>query len=244
MVFGLIWEAIARGGLVNRKFFPPVSEVLRELSVQLGNRDFWTATGQTMTAWLIGLAIAVIGGAILGFLIGLSPFLMSFTRSTIEFLRPIPSVAYIPLVVILFGAQLTSSLALVVYACLWPVLIQVLYGVADVDSVATNTARTFGLGALARLRYVTWPTALPYLITGIRLAATIALVVAVTAELVIGVPGLGRSIAFAQGGGAAAVTFALAIVIGFIGLIINLGMRFIERRALAWHTSIRMEIAA
>ena len=78
-----------------------------------------------------------------------------------------------------------------VYASFWQVLVQVLHGVADVDPVARDTARSYRLGRWARVRYLVWPTALPYAMTGIRLAASVALILAITGELIIGTPGLG-----------------------------------------------------
>ena len=195
-----------------------------------------------MKAWFLGLLIAVAAAVLLGFIIGSSDFLRKATNSTIEFLRPIPSVALIPLAVLLFGVKIESSLLLIVYACFWQVLIQVLYGVADVDMVANNTARTYGLGRMARIRYVVFPTALPYLMTGVRLAAAVALVLAITAELVIGSPGLGREIALAQSGGAISGMYALVLATGLIGVLINMLMRLIEKRTLAWHSSVRSEV--
>ena len=169
---------------------------------------------------------------VLGLIIGSSTFLRRATHSTIEFLRPIPSVALIPLAVLLFGFKLESTLLLVVYASFWQVLIQMLYGVADVDPVASNTARSFRLSRFDRIRYVVWPTTLPYLMTGIRLAAAVALILAVTAGLVIGTPGLGYEIALAQTGGAVGQMYALILTTGVLGILINLGMRLIERRTL------------
>jgi len=180
----------------------------------------------------------------LGLLIGSSHFLRRATRSTIEFLRPIPSVALIPLAVLLFGMKIESSLLLVVYASFWQVLLQVLYGVADVDPVAENTARSYGLGRMARIRYVVWPTVLPYLMTGIRLASAVALILAITAELIIGSPGLGQQIALTQSGGAVPQMYALIVATGLIGVLINVGVRFVEKRVLAWHSSVRGEVAA
>jgi ABC-type nitrate/sulfonate/bicarbonate transport system permease component len=181
---------------------------------------------------------------LLGFIIGSSNFLRKATTSTVEFLRPIPSVALIPLAVLLFGVKIESSLLLIVYASFWQVLIQVLYGVADVDMVANNTAKTYGLGRMARIRYVVFPTALPYLMTGVRLAGAVALVLAITAELVIGSPGLGREIALAQSGGAISGMYALVLATGLIGVLINMLMRFIEKKTLAWHSSVRSEVIA
>ncbi|MEV7998570.1 ABC transporter permease [Pseudarthrobacter oxydans] len=236
------WELIPRLGLIDERFLPPASEVIAALVVDFGLTAFWVAVGETMKAWFLGLLMAVAAAVLLGFIIGSSEFLRKATNSTIEFLRPIPSVALIPLAVLLFGVKIESSLLLIVYASFWQVLIQVLYGVADVDMVANNTARTYGLGRMARIRYVVFPTALPYLMTGVRLAAAVALVLAITAELVIGSPGLGREIALAQSGGAISGMYALVLATGLIGVLINMLMRQIEKGILGWHSSIRSEV--
>jgi ABC-type nitrate/sulfonate/bicarbonate transport system permease component len=236
------WELIPRLGLIDERFLPPASEVIAALVVDFGLTAFWIAVGETMKAWFLGLLMAVAAAVLLGFIIGSSDFLRKATNSTIEFLRPIPSVALIPLAVLLFGVKIESSLLLIVYASFWQVLIQVLYGVADVDMVANNTAKTYGLGRMARIRYVVFPTALPYLMTGVRLAAAVALVLAITAELVIGSPGLGREIALAQSGGAISGMYALVLATGLIGVLINMLMRQIEKRILGWHSSIRSEV--
>lgn len=240
--FLLTWELIPRLGLVDPNYLPPASEVIAALIVDFGLTAFWVAVGETMKAWFVGLLMAVAAAVVLGFIIGSSNFLRKATNSTIEFLRPIPSVALIPLAVLMFGVKIESSLLLIVYAAFWQVLIQVLYGVADVDMVANNTAKTYGLGRMARIRYVVFPTTLPYLMTGVRLAAAVALVLAITAELVIGSPGLGREIALAQSGGAISGMYALVLATGLIGVLINMLMRFIEKKTLSWHTSVRSEV--
>ena len=144
---------------------------------------------------------------------------------------------------LLFGSQIQSTLVLVVYASFWPVLIQVLYGVQDVDPVARETARSYGLGTWAHIRYVTWPTTLPYLMTGIRLAAAVALILAITSEVAIDTQGLGKEISDTESGGAVAIMYAYVIVAGIIGVIVNLGARALERRVLAWHPSVRLDTA-
>lgn len=240
--FLLLWELVPRVGIVEPRFLPSASEVIAALITDFRLAAFWVAVGETMMAWAIGLVMAIVLAVVLGFIIGSSMFLRKFTNSTVEFLRPIPSVALIPLAVLLFGVKIESTLMLVVYASFWQVFIQVLYGVADVDNVAMQTAKSYGLGAMARVRHVVFPTALPYLMTGIRLAASVALILAITAELVIGSPGLGREIALAQSGGAIPGMYALVLATGLIGVAINLVMRFIERKTLSWHSSIRSEV--
>jgi ABC-type nitrate/sulfonate/bicarbonate transport system permease component len=236
------WELIPRLGIIDERYLPPASEVIAALIVDFGLTAFWVSVGETMKAWFLGLILAIALAVLVGFIIGSSSFLRKATNSTIEFLRPIPSVALIPLAVLLFGVKIESSLMLITYAAFWQVLIQVLYGVADVDMVANNTAKTYGLGRMARIRYVVFPTALPYLMTGVRLAATVALVLAITAELVIGSPGLGREIALAQSGGAISGMYALVLATGLIGVLINVLMRFIEKKTLSWHSSVRSEV--
>ncbi len=241
LVFLGAWEMLPVLGVIQAKYLPPASEVLTALVADLGMTAFWVAVGETMTAWALGLAIAVVLGLVLGLVIGMSPFLRRFTNSTIEFLRPIPSVALIPLAVLLFGMKIESSLLLIVYACFWQVLIQVLYGVADVDNVAMQTARSYGFSYWQRVRDVVFPTMLPYLMTGIRLAASVALILAITAELLIGSPGLGNEITLAQSGGAIAGMYALILATGFLGVGINGVTRVVEKRVLSWHPSVRGE---
>ncbi len=200
---------VAPGRAGARAVPPPTSRIASALADELRQPSFWVALGDTLEGWAIGLAIAVAGGVGLGLLLGSVPALRAATRSTIEFLRPIPSVALIPLAVLLFGTDLRSKLLLVVYASFWQVLIQVLYGVQDLDPVAMDTAHSYRLGRWSRVRRVVWPTTLPYAVTGFRLAAAEALVLAVTAKWIIGSPRLGKEIAVAQTSGAVPTMYAL-----------------------------------
>lgn len=240
---GLV-EILPRAGVVNPDYFPPTTAIASALVGQAERADFWLATGLTIRTWGIGLAIAVGAGVVLGLVIGAVPFLRELTSSTVEFLRPIPSVALIPLVVVLFGTGMPSTLVLVVYAAFWQVLLQVLYGVADVDPIASETARSYHLGRWARLVYLILPTALPYAITGIRLAASVALILTITGEFFIGTPGLGRQIDIAYTSGAVASMYALVVVTGLIGVAANVVTRAAERLVLSWHPSVRREVAA
>lgn len=241
--FLALGEVVPRVGIVKEAYFPPTSRIASAFVDELKDGAFWSALGDTLTGWALGLAIAVGAGIVAGVLLSVVPYLREATASTIEFLRPIPSVALIPLAVLLYGTELRSVLLLVVYASFWQILIQVLYGVQDVDPVAEETARSYGLGTWARVRHVLWPSALPYVMTGVRLAAAVALILTITAELVIGAPGLGKTIAIAQASQAVPDMYALIVVSGLLGLLINVGARTVERRALAWHQSVRGEVA-
>jgi ABC-type nitrate/sulfonate/bicarbonate transport system permease component len=242
LLFAGLLELLPRTGIVSEDYFPPFSSMISALVDEAGTSAFWTAVRETVTGWGIGLAIALVAGIAVGMLLGSVDVLRRLTASTVEFLRPVPSVALIPLAVLVFGLGLRSTLLLVVYAAFWQVLIQVIYGVQDVDPVARDTARSYQLGRWARVRYLVWPTALPYVMTGVRLAAAVALILAVTAELIIGSPGLGHEIAVAQSSGAVPLVYALVIVTGLLGVIVNLAARALERATLSWHSSLRADI--
>ncbi|MCS0500310.1 ABC transporter permease [Protaetiibacter mangrovi] len=238
------WQLIPALGIVDPRFLPPASEVLAQLGHQFVDLEFWRNVGRTLTTWGIGLLIATVAAVALGTVVGLVPYLRRLTHTTVEFLRPIPSVALIPLAILLFGFQVPAALLIVVYASFWQVFVQVLYGVADVDTVARDTARSFGLTRAERFRELVLPTALPYIMTGLRLAAAVALILTVTAELLIGIPGIGRVIVFARSAGDVTTVYVYVVVAGLLGLIVNLVFRVIERRALFWHQSVRGEDAA
>ncbi|MEO6827873.1 MAG: ABC transporter permease [Microbacteriaceae bacterium] len=242
LVFLAIWEILPTVGLLPARYFPPLHEVVAAMIRNLFEPEFWMAVGYTAQAWFLGLAIAFIAASLVGLILGSIPILWRYTESTIEFLRPIPSVALIPLAVLVFGIDIKSALLLIVYAAFWQILIQILYGVKDVDPVALDTARVFGLGRWSRIRYVSWPTALPYAITGFRLGASVSLVLAVTAELVIGNPGIGNQIALAQSALALPEMYSLVITAGVMGVLVNIAARFVERKALRWHQSVRSEL--
>lgn len=239
LVAAALAELIPRTGLIAGDALPPLSSVLAELARDAGHAQLWEALGRTVRTWLIGLVLAVAAGVVAGFVIGLVPWLRAVTASTVEFLRPIPSVALIPAVILIFGTGFQSGVTLIVYAGFWQVLVQVLYGVQDIDPVARETARSYRFSAWGVLRHVVWPTALPFVFTGIRLAASVALVLAITAELVIGTPGLGQLISVAQSSGATTEMFALVLVAGVLGMLVNVLFRVGERLTLGWHPSIR-----
>jgi len=239
-----LWQLFAMFGPVNPHHMPPPTEVIPVFITNFALGAFWLTIGETLWAWLLGLTFSIVGGLSIGLLIGSSRFLREATHSTIEFLRPIPSVGLIPIAALLFGPRIGSELLVIIYGCIWIILIQVLYGVADVDKVANDTASTMRLNWMQRVRYLVFPTLLPYLITGIRLAATVALILAISAELIIGTPGLGKSVAQAQLNDNPPAMYALILTAGVLGIVVNLVFRFLERKALFWHASVRSEVRA
>jgi len=234
-----VWEAVVRAGLIPETSIPPATSAIGELASQVTQAAMWKAVGNTLEGWVIGLGLAVLLGVPAGILIGSSRWAYRALRVPIEFLRPIPSVALIPLAVLVYGTGLQSKVFLATFASFWPLLIQTIYGVQDVDPVATDTARAFQLGRFERLWRITVPSAVPYIATGIRIASAVALILCVTAELVIGSAGLGREINSASSGGNVDLMYAMIIATGLLGWLLNIAATMVERRMLHWHPSQR-----
>ena len=234
-----LWELVIRAGVISESNIPTMTAALGELVSQLGESGFWSAVGRTLEGWALGLGIAMALGVPLGILIGSSRWLFRAFRVPIEFLRPIPSVALIPLAVLIYGTGLQSKVFLAAFASFWPLLIQTIYGVQDVDPVATDTAKSFGLNRLARMWHITLPSAVPYIATGVRISSAVSLILVVTAELVIGAAGLGREINTARSGGNLEVMYALIVATGLLGWVLNIVMSAAEKRVLRWHPSQR-----
>ncbi len=242
-MLGLL-EVLSRAEVIPSTHFPPTTSTLQALWELAGEPELWADVRHTVQGWAIGLGVAAVIGIPLGMLIGSRPLLYRCLRLPIEFLRPIPSVALIPLAVIVYGTGLQMKVFLVVFASFWPLLFQALYGVQDVDPVLRDTALSFRLGPISRLVRVTMPSAAPYIATGLRISASIALVLALTAELVVGAPGLGRAINIAHSSGAVGPMYALIIVAGLLGWAVNAAFHRMERRVLHWHPTQRGGVEA
>ena len=238
------FELASRTGVVSSRNFPPVSEMFAALGDLVVTAAFWDSVWNTLQGWALGLGIAALISIPLGILLGASRALYQVLRGVVEFLRPIPSVALIPLAVLVYGTGLESKVFLAAFAATWPLLLQTIYGVQDVDPVATDTARSFGFSRAQRLVRVTLPSSLPYIATGVRISSSVALILAVTAEIVIGAPGLGRDVNLARQGGSFDLMYALIITTGLLGWGLNAAFSRSERRILHWHASQRTERVA
>jgi ABC-type nitrate/sulfonate/bicarbonate transport system permease component len=235
----VVLELISRLGIVPSEYVPPVSDVIRTTVNQLPNNSFWHPIWQTIEGWALGLGIAAAVGIPLGLAIGSSQLLWHALRPTIEFLRPIPSISFIPMTILVLGNGLKGNVFLTAFGAVWPLLIQTIYGVREIDPVARDTLRSYHLGRLARIRYLVFPSALPFIATGMRIASAIALIVTVTSELVIGTPGIGNALELAQNGGNFELMYAFVLAAGLLGLAIHLLFSGVERRALRAYPSQR-----
>jgi ABC-type nitrate/sulfonate/bicarbonate transport system permease component len=237
-----LWELVSRTGAISEKDLPSMSASSRELWSLVQTGSFWAAFGETVRGWALGLGVATALAVPIGILLGSSDFAASAFRVPIEFLRPIPSAALIPLLFLTLGTTLKSEIFLAAFGAFWPLLVQTMYGVRDVDPVAIDTARSFGVGRVERLYRIKLPSAVPYIATGWRISSSVALILAFTAELFMGTPGLGQKVNFAQAYGLEEQLYAYALATGFLGVLIHLASTAVERRALRWHASQRVGV--
>jgi ABC-type nitrate/sulfonate/bicarbonate transport system permease component len=239
--FALVEVAVVTG-LVMERALPRPTSIADALYDLFQSGAFWTAVGSTLKAWALGLGLAVAVAIPVGIIVGTTRPLYRSVRFAVDFVRPIPSIALLPLFILLFGIGLSLEMYIVALGAFWPLFFQTMYGVQDVDPVARDTASAYGLGRGMRFVFVSLPGATPYVATGLRISASIALLLAVGTEMVVGLPGLGREIYQAQYAANAPKAYALIAASGLLGMLIAIGFNRVESRTLRWHPSQRREL--
>ena len=230
----LLLQLLTVTDVLPRTYLPPPTEVLGTLGRLLTGATLWSDIGSTVIGWGISLAIAVALGTVVGLLLGNLPAVQALLTPVIEFLRPIPSIALIPLVILTIGGGRNGEVFLATYAAVWQMLVAAIYATGTVDPVARQTAQAFGFSRLHTIRWVTLPSMLPGLVTGVRIASATALIITVTSEILIGVPGLGHGLNLARNAGDLERMYAYIVVIGVVGLVINIVFTAVSRRFLGW----------
>lgn len=241
--FFLIWEGVVRLDLIERVFLPTPTDVVARLVELLGQQTFLRDVIATVLAWLIALVIAVAVAVPGGLLLGSLHWLRTATRVLIEFLRPIPPVALIPLIIMIVGSGPEAKISLAFYASVWPILFNIIYALDEIDPLLVDTARSFGKSRLRVMATVALPHAAPFAFTGLRLSAAIALIVTVSTEYLAGsAVGVGAFIIdTASNVGAMDLVLAGTVVIGAIGYLINEGLERLGRRLFHWSDTTRVE---
>ena len=215
------WEAASRLARVKLDYLSSPTAIRRAGAGALADGSVFLATWQTFEAAIAGLALAVVAGVMLGAMIGLSRFAEVMALPTIEALRAIPSVAFIPLALLLFGYGLPMEGSIVCYACIWPVLISTIDGVRGVEPRLLEVGRALQFDFLESTRKIVLPAALPRIVVGIKIAAGFALVVAVTVEIVVNPRGLGYALVVAQQKLDIDLMYAQLLWLGLLGVAIN-----------------------
>lgn len=234
-VVGLIvlQEVLTRTDILPAGYFPPATQIAAAFVGELGGPALGPALWSTASTWLLALCIAVVLGTVAGIGLGLLVPLEALLRPVIEFLRPVPSVALIPLVVLTIGTGSQSALFLAVFAAFWQVLVPAIAGVRAAHPVALETARSYHLTVWQRIRWIQLPSMLPYLATAIRLATSTTLILVLTAEIIIQMPGIGYEITMSRSAGDPARMYAYIAVSGLAGIVLNALMRRLENRVLS-----------
>lgn len=237
----LIWQLLSVSSIVDSDSLPGPVTVFSALIGLWGTSGYWAAVGTTLQVWAIGLALCAVIGIPAGLLIGVSVRATQSTRWVIDFFRTIPTIALLPLVLLLFGATSRMEITMIVLAAVWPLLIQSMYAAKQVEPLLKWVVRVFRISTLDRLRFLWAPSVTLLVSTGMRLAATMALLMTIAAEYIGGAPGLGLELSHMEQSFKRPEVFAYAITAGLIGLLINSALVLFQRRVLWWHPIIRGE---
>ncbi|MFG3555339.1 ABC transporter permease [Micromonospora sp. NPDC047557] len=233
-----VWEGAPRLGLVDRVFLPPLSEVLVAWWELLRSGQLAEHVGASMTRSLAGLGLAVLTAIPLGLLIGWYRPLAELLSPLLEVFRNTAALALLPVFVLILGLGETSKIALVLYACSWPILLNTIAGVKGVDPLLIRSARSMGLNHLRLFQKVILPAAVPTIFTGVRLAGAYSILVLVAAEMVGAKAGLGYLINYAQYNFAIPDMYSGIITISAIGLVVNQLLVALERRFSTWRVDV------
>lgn len=239
----LVWEVLSRLGALPSYAVPSATAVLGAFAGELAASTFWADLGVTLWSAGLGLLILTVLASVVALLVTSSRFLWNSTWFLIEFLKPIPPVALIPLGLLLWGPSMTMKVTLVVFGAIWPLLTQLIYGIRAVEGVALDVAKSYRLGFLRTTTHVVAPSILPYALTGLRVSSAIAIIISIVTEMIGGATGLGQRIVLAQLAGDLPRMYGLILAAGLLGLLVNGLFRALEKPLLFWHPSQRGELA-
>jgi ABC-type nitrate/sulfonate/bicarbonate transport system permease component len=229
-----VWWLVADQGWVGRAFLPSPTVAARSLLQGLQTGPLAAFTLATLGRMAIGWLLASLLGVLLGALVGCSIVARNWLAPTLEFLRPLPASALIPIAVAVFGLSPGMVLAVVAVGAMWPVLLATVHGVSAVHPRLQEVALALQLGRAAFLWKIALPHALPDILAGMRLALTVSLIVSVVGEMVASQSGLGQAILLAARSYQSDELFAGVILLGLIGFVSNALLAVSERRLLSW----------
>jgi ABC-type nitrate/sulfonate/bicarbonate transport system permease component len=229
----VVVEILARAGLLT-SYVPPPSVIFVALIKGLLDGEISSQIAATLTVYAEGLGLATLLAVIVGILMGTYRTVYDALKMIVEFMRPVPSVSYIPLAILFLGLGYQMRLVVVAYASFWPLLISTLYGVRGIDPLALDVARNFGVSGVEALWRVTLPSALASIMTGLRVSASIALVVTVTTELVAGNSGIGFYISQMEQANRLPPMYAAIVLTGILGTLLNAIFFRLDRHIVFW----------
>jgi len=235
----VLWQVVTASGAVPKDALATPSSIANVLVDIVPTGVFWSSVGATALNWWLGVGIAFAIAVPLGFVLGAVPVLYELFTVPIEFMRTVPSVALLPVVLLLYGATGKMVVLLVALGAVWPLLLQSMYGIHQVDPLLEDVAAVYHLSVRERVGFLLVPGAAPFVATGLRISVTIGLLLCVSAEILGGAPGLGREIALSQQTLVVSEMYAYIVVVALMGTVVNLLMLKLERTTLSWHPSQR-----
>ncbi|EHD6281765.1 taurine ABC transporter permease TauC [Shigella flexneri] len=239
-----VWWTVAALQLISPLFLPPPQQVLAKLLTIAGPQGFMDATlwqhlAASLTRIVLALLAAVVIGIPVGIAMGLSPTVRGILDPVIELYRPVPPLAYLPLMVIWFGIGETSKILLIYLAIFAPVAMSALAGVKSAQQVRIRAAQSLGASRAQVLWFVILPGALPEILTGLRIGLGVGWSTLVAAELIAATRGLGLMVQSAGEFLATDVVLAGIAVIAIIAFLLELGLRALQRRLTPWHGEVQ-----
>ncbi|QEV30176.1 ABC transporter permease [Streptomyces coeruleorubidus] len=234
----LLWETAPRLGLVDRTFLPPFSEVARAWWGLAVDGQLADNARASLTRSFSGFGLAVAVAVPLGLLIGWYRPIADLLGPLLEVFRNTAALALLPVFVLLLGIGETSKISIVVYACTWPILLNTISAVRNVDPTLLKLAKSMDLSAPRLFQKVILPASVPVMFTGIRLAGAVSILVLVAAEMIGAKAGLGYLINASQYNFAIPQMYAGIITISGIGVIFNQFLVAMERRLSSWRIPV------
>lgn len=229
-----LWWLASHLQWVSKVFLPTPEATVAALLEGLSGGDLGTFTGATVSRMALGWLLASVLGVGLGALIGSSATARAWIGPTLEFVRPLPASAVMPLAISIFGLSSNMVLAVVGFGAMWPVLLATVHGLAQVHVRLREVSAGLQLSALDFVIKIGLPNALPDILAGMRLSLTVALIVTVVGEMIASQAGLGQAILLAARSFRASELFAGVALLGAIGFASNSLLALLERRFLVW----------
>ena len=228
------WWALTAAGWVSRVFLPSPQATWVSLMEGLTDGDLLAYTGATLSRMLLGWLLASLIGVALGSVIGLSATARAYLQPTLEFIRPLPASALLPLAIAIFGLSPAMVLSVVAFGAMWPVLLATVHGFGSVPAQLQEVARCLELTRPAYALKVCLPNAMPDIFAGMRLSLTVSLIVSVVGEMIASQPGLGQSILLAARSFRASELFAGIVLLGLMGFVSSAVLAVLGKRFLKW----------
>jgi len=229
----LWWIAVA-GGFANPALLPAPGTVIKAFAEMTLDGTIFKHVGVSVARALGGFLLAAAIAVPLGILVGRSRWVFALVDPWVEMLRPVPPIAFLPLVVLWFGIGETSKLVVVAYGAMFPILLNTIHGVRSIESSLIRAARALGASNRQIFYLVVLPAAVPSVVTGLRLGAGMAIFVLVAAELLGSSAGLGWLIMDSREHFLTDRIMVGIVSLGVVGYLINRGLLAAERMLVRW----------